>query len=493
MPSADDIIPLVHVSLMMTWIFHVWIFHDFLKESEIVFCWSSNCRWWWWWKIWKFWTSTVYEHICLYVHILDMHMHTHDARTIRFNQLRGTGQFPGRRWSSDWSSSWHTIPVGTPSAAGREEVSAMLMIEVVMKLSKSSRTYSTTRQGHHKTCVLSLIELDMHCIVFFHKKQLDGDIWYLVQNAMSPKPTWFACKPSQWSPSSLHPCFPLNSNPLFWSVVGQDFQKSAGSNRWEAGLRFEKGVVPAPNISWSAIVTSWQRDNVWFAKAPRWVWMVQYKIFRWRASSCKFHRNSMWWPFNFIHNVLVSVFTWFVGIVSVLSCCVTLYSFVLLMTYRLMTRIISIPIVPIISSSSSSSSSFSSPSSSSLEKNLYIVIIYHDHRFINLSLIIVFLELFPGTSLDFTLFADHGIVNPHEQVFQRPFGRRQTSSRPEQDGLSSWFWVQCVYTCSNDSTKHIKVHQIICKQSSANPQTESIIIYDYIYIYCIYNLYNYYI
>ena len=102
-----------------------------------------------------------------------------------------------------------------------------------------------------------------------------------------------------------------------------------------------------------------------------------------------------------------------------------------------------------------------------------IVIIYHDHRFINLSLIIVFLELFPGTSLDFTLFADHGIVNPHEQVFQRPFGRRQTSSRPEQDALSSWFWVHCVYTCSNDSPKHIKGHQIICKQSSANPQTES--------------------
>ena len=154
-----------------------------------------------------------------------------------------------------------------------------------------------------------------------------------------------------------------------------------------------------------------------------------------KASTGKFHRNSMGWPFNFIHYVLVSVFTWFVGIVSVLSCCVTLYSFVLLhillddkgfqyphcphhLILIILILIILTPLLLIIRKNILSS---------------YIMIIDS----LTFHLIIVFLELFPGTSLDFTLFADHGIVNPHEQVFQRPFGRRQTSSRPEQDGLSS--------------------------------------------------------
>ena len=79
MPSQQMISS--HLLMFLWWRLESFLVMFFLKFWHC-FCWSTNCRWWCRQKIWKkFWTSTVYEHICNNMFLICIYIHMMPERS----------------------------------------------------------------------------------------------------------------------------------------------------------------------------------------------------------------------------------------------------------------------------------------------------------------------------------------------------------------------------------------------------------------------------
>lgn len=106
-------------------------------------------------------------------------------------------------------TSWHS------KCCWERRGSAMLMIEVVMKLSKSSRTYSTTRQGHHKTVCVIINWYALHCV--FPQEAAGWGYLISCSECHVPKPEVF---------QAFTPAFRWTATHVFETLLARIFRKA---------------------------------------------------------------------------------------------------------------------------------------------------------------------------------------------------------------------------------------------------------------------------